>query len=152
MIVFDNGAYSRKNSALPDREGAGFVTRLQLNASDDGFVDSHKGDWVRIDDILSYQMTEGNLKRRRCIFRNEKLKADVLARYSRKAERDREETEIIRRNMDSGRKPRKKYRNSDCFVDTRLSYMFPLDCFSKERAIDHAVERMVTAEKDHSCS
>ena len=144
MIVFDNGAYSRKNSALLDKEGMGFVTRLQLNASDDRFVDSHRGDWVRIDDIVSYQMIEGNLKRRRYIFRNEKLKEDVLARYRRKAERDWEEMEIIRRNIDSGKKPRKKYRNSNCFVDTRLSYMFPLDCFSKEQAIDHAVERMVT--------
>ena len=43
MIVFDNGAYSRKNSALLDKEGVGFVTRLQLNASDDRFVDSHGG-------------------------------------------------------------------------------------------------------------
>ena len=144
MIVFDNGAYSRKNSALLDKEGVGFVTRLQLNASDDRFVDSHKGDWVIIDDSVSYQMIEGNLKRRRYIFRNEKLKADVLARYRRKAERDWEEMEIIRKNIDSGKKPRKKYRNSNCFVDTRLSYMFPLNCFTKEEAIDHAVERMVT--------
>ena len=53
-------------------------------------------------------------------------------------------TETIRKNIDSGKRPRKKYRNSDCFVDTRLSYTFPLDCFSKERATDHAVERMVT--------
>ena len=144
MIVFDNGAYSRKNSALLDKEGVGLVTRLQLNASDDRFVDSHKGDWVSIDDVISYQMIEGNLKRRRYIFRNEKLRADVLARYRRKAERDWEEMEIIRKNMDPGKRPRKKYRNSNCFVDTKLSYQFPLDCFTKEQAIDHAVERMVT--------
>ena len=86
MIVFDNGAYSRKNSALLDKEGVGFVTRLQLNTSDDKFVDKHKGDWTQIDDILSYQLIEGNLKRRRYIFRNEKLRADVMERYRRKAE------------------------------------------------------------------
>ena len=144
MIVFDNGAYSRKNSALLDKEGVGFVTRLQLNTSDDKFVNTHNGDWIRIDDILSYQLLEGNLKRRRYIFRNEKLRADVLARYRRKAERDWEEMEIIRKNIDIGKKPRKKYRNSNCFVDTKLSYLFPLDCFSKEEAIGHAVDRMVT--------
>lgn len=60
----------------------------------------------------------------------EKLRTDVLARYRRKAERDWEEMEIIRKNIDTGKKPRKKYRNSNCFVDTKLSYMFPLDCFS----------------------
>ena len=144
MIVFDNGAYSRKNSALLDKEGVGFVTRLQLNTSDDKFVDKHKGEWVRIDDILSYQLIKGNLKRRRYIFRNEKLRSDVMERYRRKAERDWEEMEIIRKNIDIGKKPRKKYRNSNCFVDTKLSYMFPLDCFSKEEAIDHAVARMIT--------
>ena len=144
MIVFDNGAYSRKNSALLDKEGVGFVTRLQLNASDDKFVGSHKEDWIPIDGTISYQMIEGNLKRRRYIFRNEKLKADVLARYRRKAERDWEEMEIIRKNIDSGKKPRKKYRNSNCFVDTKLSYQFPLDNRTKEEAIDEAVNRMIT--------
>ena len=52
--------------------------------------------------------------------------------------------EIIRKNIDIGKKPRKKYRNSNCFVDTKLSYMFPLNCFSREEAIDYAVERMIT--------
>ena len=144
MIVFDNGAYSRKNSALLDKEGVGFVTRLQLNTSDDRFVDSHGNDWTRIDDTLSYQMIEGNLKRRRYIFRNDKLKADVLARYRRKAERDWIEMEIIRKNIDTGKKPRKKYRNSNCFVDTKLSYQFPLNDRTKEEAIDEAVRRMIT--------
>ncbi len=144
MIVFDNGAYSRNNFALLDKEGVGFVTRLQLNASDDKFVKKHKDDWIRIDDDISYQMIEGNLNRRRYIFRNDKLRADMIARYRRKAERDWDEMGIIRKNIDSGKRPRKKYRNSNCFVDTRLSYMFPLDCMSKEEAIDHAVGRMVT--------
>lgn len=35
MIVFDNGAYSRTNAKLIDDAGMGFLTRLQLNASDD---------------------------------------------------------------------------------------------------------------------
>ena len=144
MIVFDNGAYSRKNSALLDKEGVGFVTGLQLNASDDRFASSRKGGWIGIDDAISYQMIEGNLNRRRHIFRNEKLRADILARYRRKAERDWEEMGIIRKNIDYGKKPRKEYRNSDCFVDTGLSYMFPLNCFTKEQAIGHAVERTVT--------
>lgn len=144
MTVFDNGACSRKNPALLDREGTGFVTGLQLNASDDEFVDPHIGDRVRIDDVVSYQMIEGSLKRMRYVFRNEKLKADILARYRRKAERDWEGTETIRKNIGSGKRPRKRYRNSDRFVDTGLSYMSPLDCFSKERATDRAAERTVT--------
>ena len=148
MIVFDNGVYSRNNSALLDKEGVGFVTRLQLNASDDKFVNKHKDDWIRINDDISYQMIEGNMSRRRYIFMNDKLRADMLARYRRKAERDWDEMRIIRKNIDSGKKPRKKYRNSNCFVDTRLSYMFLLDRMSKEEAIDHAVGRMVTGREE----
>lgn len=107
-------------------------------------MNKHKGDRIPIGDILSYQLIEGDPKRRRYIFRNEKPRSDIPARYGRKAERDWEEMEIIRKNIDIGKKPRKKYRNSDCFADTKLSYMFPLDCFTKEEAIDHAVERMIT--------
>lgn len=107
-------------------------------------MNKHKGDRIPIGDILSYQLIKGNLKRRRYIFRNEKPRSDIPARYMRKAERGREEMEIIRKNIDIGKKPRKKYRNSDCFADTKLAYMFPLDCFTKEEAIDHAAERMIT--------
>ena len=44
MIVFDNGAYSRTNAKTIDNAGIGFLTRLQLNASDDAFVKTHQGD------------------------------------------------------------------------------------------------------------
>jgi len=54
MIVFDNGAYSKDNSALLDREGFGFVTRLQLNNSDDTFAGKHKDDWSRLDGDISF--------------------------------------------------------------------------------------------------
>ena len=43
-----------------------------------------------------------------------------------------------------GKKPRKKYRNSNCFVDTRLSYQFPLIGRTREEAIEEAVKRMTT--------
>ena len=65
MTVFDDGAYSRKNLALLDKESVGFVTRLRLNTSDDKFMNKHKGDRIPIGDILSYQLIEGDPKRRR---------------------------------------------------------------------------------------
>jgi transposase len=37
-IVFDNGAYSENDAKLPDSNGLGFMTRLQLNSTDDNFV------------------------------------------------------------------------------------------------------------------
>ncbi len=38
MIVFDNGAYSKDNAKRIDAAGHGFVTRQQLNTTDDKFV------------------------------------------------------------------------------------------------------------------
>jgi len=144
MIVFDNGAYSRDNAAILDRAGLGFVTRQQINTTDDLFAHVHRNDWIPIDDQISYLFREGNLKRRRYMFKNEKLKADIMYRYRCKAEHDYEEMEEMKAALNTGKKPRKKHRNSNCFVDTRLSYQFPLIGRTREEAIDEAVRRMVT--------
>ncbi len=52
MIVFDNGAYSRMNAKMIDDAGMGFLTRLQLNASDDAFVKAHQDDWEHVCDDM----------------------------------------------------------------------------------------------------
>ena len=144
MIVFDNGGYSMDNARMLDKAGMGFVTRKQLNASDDAFVKSHGNDWTRIDDDVSYLFREGNLRRRRFLFMNRKLKEDVIKRYRRKAEHDYDEMEEMKMALNKGKKPRKKHRNSNCFVDTRLSYLFPIVGRTREEAIDEAVRRMTT--------
>ena len=144
MIVFDNGAYSRKNAGLLDKANVGFVTRLQLNASDDAFVKKHENGWIDIDGDVSYQLIEGNLGRKRFVFRSSVRKDLIMQQYRMKANRDYDEMMVISKGIEAGRKPRKKYRNSNCFVDTRLSYLFPLKFMSREEAIDHAVSRMVS--------
>ncbi|MCQ2071205.1 MAG: IS1634 family transposase [archaeon] len=144
LIVFDNGAYSRKNSALLDEAGIGFVTRQQLNASDDKFAKAHADDWIRIDDDISYQLIKGNRGRKRYLFRSDVRRAYVLNSYRSKAERDYDEMEFISKGIDAGKKPRKKYRNSNCFISTHLSYQFPLKVFSREEAIDKAVTSMIS--------
>ncbi|NCB26125.1 MAG: hypothetical protein EOM62_11735 [Bacteroidia bacterium] len=58
------------------------------NASDDTFVRAHRDGWMRIDDNISFMRTKDNLGRTRYIFRNLKLRSDILCRYRGKAERD----------------------------------------------------------------
>jgi len=144
MIVFDNGAYSKDNAKMLDSNGFGLVTRLQLNTAGCRSVKAHVGDSISIDDDVSYLKTEGNLGRTGHIFRNSRPRSDVLYRCYRKAERDWDEMRTIRKDIDSGMRPRKKYRNSNCFVDTRLSYMFPLMGRTGEEAVDMAVKGMMT--------
>ena len=80
MIVFDNGAYSMNNARMLDSNGLGFVTRMQLNASDDAFVKAHRDEWIEIHEDISFIRTKGNLGRTRYIFRNLKLRSDILYR------------------------------------------------------------------------
>jgi transposase len=143
-IVFDNGAYSRENAALLDRENIGFVTRLQLNTSDDAFVKTHADEWETMDDDVSFIMISGNLNRKRFIFRSEKRRTEIFAGYRAKAERDYDDMVNLRAAVEKNKTPRKKYRNSNCFVDTRLSYRFPLAYVSREDATERAVNNMVT--------
>ena len=44
--------------------------------------------------------------------------------------------------LDNSKKPRKKYRVSNVFVDTYLHYRFPLAFASWEAAVEHAVRTM----------
>jgi transposase len=144
MVVFDNGAYSKDNAAFLDKEGFGFVTRLQMNASDDKFIRTHSDAWIESDNGMLYMPIRGNLDRMRFIFRSEKRKKEILDGYRRKAERDYDEMTELRAAVDKKKRPRKKHRNSNCFVDTRLSYMFPLDRMTKEDAVEYAVNNMIS--------
>jgi len=146
-IVFDNGAYSRENAAILDKEGFGFVTRLQLNSSDHDYVKEHEDARVHLNDDVSFIQIEGNLKRRRFVFRSDKRREEILAGYRGKAERDYDEMEEIKTSIKKNRKPRKKHRNGNCFVDTRLSYLFPLEGRSRKESVDEAVRRMTTGKE-----
>jgi transposase len=151
MIVFDNGAYSKENAAILDREGFGFVTRMQLNASDDAFVKRNADGWMPVDggdgmttDGMGYMRIDGSLGRKRYVFFSEERRNDAFMRYRRKAERDYEDMVNIRTSIEKNRKPRKKYRSSNVFVDTRLFYTFPLEGRTREEAVEEAVKRMIT--------
>jgi len=52
--------------------------------------------------------------------------------------------QTIRKNIDSGKRPRKKYRNSNCFVDTKLSYLFLLGGQEKDGVVERAANGMMT--------
>ena len=95
------------------------------------------------DGIICIERT-GYLGRRRHIFFSLKRQSEMFDRYRRKAERDYDEMEEMRLALEYGKKPRKKYRNGNCFVNTHLSYQFPLKGIDRGSAIDIAVKNMVT--------
>lgn len=88
--------------------------------------------------------TKGNLGRTRFIFFSKDRRSEVLRGCRRKAERDYDDMVNLRDALDKGKKPRKKYRVSNVFIDMHLSYRFPLAFASREEAIDHAVRTMTS--------
>ena len=92
--------------------------RVQLQARQD--------DWEHVCDDMWCLRTKGNLGRTRFIFRSDSRREDVLRIYRRKAERDWDDMVNLRQALDKGKRPRKKYRVSNVFVDTYLHYRFPL--------------------------
>jgi transposase len=125
-----------------DSKGPGFVTRLQLNKTDDAFLKKNSYKWERLDDNMLMK-TKAGLGRTRYILLSEKLRSDVMERYYQKLERNRNEMEIISKNIDKNKKPRKKHGNSNWFVD-----MKPIISFfrrgQKEEAIEHAFNQRIT--------
>ena len=146
-IILDAGAYSKENGALLDREGIGFVTRVQLNGSDQKHVKNRPNGWTGLDDDISYMRIDGNLGRKRYVFMSAKRKEEIFSGYRRKAERDYGEMQEIRTSVEKERKPRKKHSNSNCFVDTRLFYRFPLHGVPREQAVERAIRSMITGKE-----
>ncbi len=64
---------------MMDDAGVAYVTRLQLSRSDDRSIAEHRGDWIPIDDDISYQVLKGNKGHCRYVFRS-----NVLMTYRRK--------------------------------------------------------------------
>ena len=147
VVVFDNGAYSKNNSDLLDKHGIGFITRLELNKSEVEYVMNHQSDWNMVDGEVMCIERVGYLGRRRHIFFSFKRQQELYGKYRRKAEHDYDEMEEMRLALEYGKKPRKKYRNSNCFVDTHLSYQFPLKGIDRETAIEYAVRNMITGKE-----
>jgi transposase len=88
--------------------------------------------------------TKANLGRTRYIFRSEQLRSDIMERYRHKLERDWNEMKIIGKGIGKNKPPRKKHRNSNRFVDTKLHYLFPLGGIGKEEAIERAFKQRIT--------
>ena len=62
-------------------------------------------------------------------------------------EQDYDEAISLRKTIETGKKPRKKYRNSNHFLFTHISYTFPLKGVSREEAIDHALKQSITGKE-----
>lgn len=149
LIVFDNGGYSEENAKTVTKAGLHFLTRAQMNASDDRKVASPASDWEMVDDDVCAHRFVGNLGYTKCIFFSSKRYEELILGYYQKAENDYDEMLELKKSIETGKRLRKKYRNGNMFVDTRFSFLFPLNGRTREEAIEEAVKHRITGREGY---
>lgn len=147
LLVFDAGAYSDENGKLVTK-GFHFLTRAQINSSDMKYLGIEPGRWLRLDDDIRAYMYLGNNKRCKVIYYSQKRHDELIAGYYAKAERDYDEAIQLKKMIERDR-PRKKYRNSNFFLDTRVGYVFPLDLDDRQTSIERAVQSRITGREGY---
>jgi|GEM_PF-212374 len=146
MVVFDCGGYSAENGKLVVRMGHDFLTRPQTNGSDLKLFRDPDTQWEEVEEGLWCVKTEGNLGYFRYNFFSIKKYSDSFDHYMRRAEKDFDEMTEIRSSIEKGKKPPKKFRCSNSFIETDLSYADKKGWAgkTKKEALIWAVRRMIT--------
>jgi transposase len=149
LIVFDNGGYSEENAKLIVGDGNHFLTRAQMNKSNDKIIASPRTEWEYIDDDICAHRFRGNLGYTKCIYFSVSRYNELIQSYYAKAQRDYDEMLELKAALTGKKRPRKKHRNGNMFVDTRLSYLFQLDGMSREEAVENAVRRRISGREGY---
>lgn len=148
-ITFDAGAHGKINTDMLNKKGFRFLTRVTVNDSDDKRINDENSDWKVLKDGTKSLKFESNLGYTRVIFFSEKRKKELLASYKNKAESDYEKMTDIQKSIENGNPPQKKYRNSNCFVETHLSIKEGYLDLSRAEAIDKAVEERTSGREGY---
>ena len=148
-VTFDAGANGKVNTDMLNRRGYRFLTRVEINESDEKKLSSRDIEWTVLKDGTLAHRFEGNLGYTRTIFFSEKRKGEVIQSYWNKAERDYEKMLEMKKAIDLGHEPRKKYRSSNCFIATQFQLGGEYIGLSREAAIEAAVKNRITGREGY---
>ncbi len=132
FLIFDAGASGIPNFDLIVSHNMKYLSRMKLNQSD---VKNHlntfsKEDWRRVVTGNKNEEMYGKKlvfpSRTKYLYFSPRLCADVLTNRKLRLEKEYDEAIELQKTIQSKKKPRKKYRNSNHFLKTHLSYTFPL--------------------------
>jgi len=126
---------------------------MKLNQSD---VNKHlntfiKDEWMRVvtgnenEEVYGKQVLFPS--RTKYLYFSQNLYDEVLLNRQKCLEQEYDEAISLQKTIQSKKKPRKKYRNSNSFLHTHLSYTFPLTGMSREEAIDRALRLSITGKE-----
>ena len=152
-LVFDAGANGIPNLDLLVSEKMKYLSRMKLNQSD---VTQHlstfnKREWTPIvtgntdEEVYGKQLMFPS--RTKYLYFSQNLYDDTLSNRRKHLEKEYDEALTLWKIIQEKKKPRKKYRNSNHFLQTHLSYTFPLTGLSREEAIEQALQLSITGKE-----
>jgi transposase len=152
-LVFDAGATGNTNLDLLVSDNMKYLSRMKLNQSD---VNKHlntfsKDEWMRVVTGNENEAVYGKKvffpSRTKYMYFSQNLCDDILLNRRKRLEQEYDEALALQKTIQSKKKPRKKYRSSNHFLRTHLSYTFPLTGMSREEAIDRALRLSITGKE-----
>jgi len=153
VLIFDAGATGNPNLDLLVSDNMRYLSRMKLNQSD---VANHlkkfsKDEWTRVVTGNKKEEVYGRKlvfpSRTKYLYFSQTLHDDILTNRRKRLEKEYDEAIKLQKTIQSKKKPRKKYRNSNHFLSTHISYTFPLTGVSREEAIEEALKRSITGKE-----
>jgi transposase len=153
VLVFDAGATGAPNLDLLVSDKMKYLSRMKLNQSD---INHHlrafkKEEWTRVMTGNPEEQVYGKKlvfpSRAKYLFFSQNLHDDTLANRRRHLEQEYDDALSLWKTIQEKKTPRKKYCNSNHFLQTHLSYTFPLTGLSREQAIERALQLSITGKE-----
>jgi len=153
VLVFDAGANGIPNLDLLVSDKMKYLSRMKLNTSDithhlDTF---NKTEWTPImtgsldEEVYGKQLVFPS--RTKYLYFSQNLHDETLMNRRKHLEQEYDEALSLWKTIQAKKQPRQKYRNSNHFLQTHLSYTFPLTGLSREEAIERALQLSITGKE-----
>jgi transposase len=150
VLVFDAGATGIPNLDLLVSDKMKYLSRMKLNTSD---ITQHldtfsKEEWTPIITGKPNEQVYGKKlvfpSRTKYLYFSQNHYDDTLMNRRKHLEQEYDEALSLWKTIHEQRRPRQKYRNSNHFLQTHLSYTFPLTGLTREQAIERALQLSIT--------
>ena len=153
VLVFDAGATGIPNLDLLVSDKMKYLSRMKLNQSD---IKQHlntfnKDEWTPVVTGNKDEQVYGKKllfpSRTKYLYFSQNLYNDTLLNRRKHLEQEYDEALSLWKTIQEMKRPRQKYRNSNHFLQTHLSYTFPLTGLSREEAIDRALQLSIAGKE-----
>jgi transposase len=153
VLVFDAGATGIPNLDLLASDKMKYLSRMKLNTSDiiHHLRTFNKEAWTQVMTKNQDEQVYGKMlvfpSRTKYLFFSQTLYDDTLSNRRRRLEQEYDDAIGLWKTIQEQKRPRQKYRNSNHFLQTHLSYTFPLTGLSREQAIERALQLSITGKE-----